>query len=125
MSKKPTVLLVGHCRPDAFALQSAVRRALGEADIAHVNSDKELEARAPGAALLLVNRALDGDFPDATGVELIARLAARGVPALLVSNFPEAQAAAEAAGARPGFGKKDLNSERAASLIRAAAGASA
>jgi len=123
MSRPPVVLLVGHCRPDAFALKSAVRRALGEAEVVVVNSEEELASTLRGAALLLVNRALDGEFPDKTGVELIARNAANGVPAMLVSNFPDAQHAAEAAGARAGFGKRDLNSEQAAARMRAAIGA--
>ncbi len=120
MSAGPRVLLVGHCVPDAYALKSAVRRALGELEIVSVDSDAELARRLAGANLLLVNRVLDGDFPDDTGIELVARLASSGVPAMLVSNFPDAQAAAVAAGARPGFGKKDMNSERTAAILREA-----
>lgn len=120
MSAALRVLLVGHCVPDAYALKSAVRRALGEPEIFAVDSDAELARRLAGANLLLVNRVLDGNFPDDTGIELVGRLAASGVPAMLISNFPEAQSAAVAAGARPGFGKKDMNSERAAALLREA-----
>jgi len=114
------VLLVGHCGPDAYALKSAVRRALGAAEVVMVNDDGALHGAMVGAGLLLVNRALDGEFPDPTGVELIARFAPSGVPIMLISNFAESQAAAVAAGARPGFGKKDMNSEKAAALIRGA-----
>jgi len=120
MTAAPRVLLVGHCTPDAYALKSAVRRALGEPEVIAVNDDADLAAKLRVASLLLVNRALDGDFPDDTGVELIARVASSGIPAMLVSNFADAQAAALAAGARSGFGKKDLNSEKAAALIRSA-----
>lgn len=120
MSAAPRVLLVGHCTPDAYALKSAVRRALGEPEIIGVNDDADLADKLRGANLLLVNRALDGDFPDETGVELIARVASSGIPAILVSNFADAQAAAAAAGARRGFGKKDMNSQHAATLLRAA-----
>lgn len=121
----PRVVLVGHCALDSHSLRSAVRRALGDPEIVGASSDAELRERLAGASLLLVNRALDGDFPDKTGVELIARLAPSGVPAMLVSNFADAQAAATAAGGRPGFGKKDMNSEHAASLMRAAIGPAA
>jgi hypothetical protein len=41
---------------------------------------------------------------------------------MLVSNFPEAQAAALAAGALPGFGKKALGSATTPPLLRQAAG---
>ena len=91
------------------------------AEVEFISDDHDLSARLPGAALLLVNRVLDGEFPDPGGVELIARTARAGVPAILISNFPDAQAAAQAAGARPGFGKNAMNSEQAGEMIRAAA----
>jgi hypothetical protein len=78
------------------------------------------------ADLLLVNRALDGDFAEPDGIALIRRLAAsREGPApalMLISNYPEAQAQAVAAGAVAGFGKKELNTPRAAGCLRAAVG---
>jgi hypothetical protein len=39
---------------------------------------------------------------------------------MLVSNYPDAQAAAVAAGALPGFGKRELGSARIPELIRSA-----
>jgi hypothetical protein len=39
---------------------------------------------------------------------------------VLISNFPEAQVAAEEAGALPGFGKKDVRAESAERSIRSA-----
>jgi hypothetical protein len=48
------------------------------------------------------------------GVELIALLApVSRARVLLISNFPEAQAAAVEAGALPGFGKAEMNSPAA------------
>ena len=43
--------------------------------------------------------------------------------AMLISNYPDAQAAAVAEGALPGFGKRELGSLRVAELIRGALGA--
>jgi hypothetical protein len=41
---------------------------------------------------------------------------------MLVSNYPEAQAAAVAAGGVPGFGKREIGQPRVAQLIREALG---
>lgn len=102
------VLLVGHCGPDAFMLKSTVERALPGAAVTMVNDAKGLEAH--DGVLLLVNRVLDGRFATQNGVELIGQMNGAGAktPMILVSNFADAQADAEAAGARPGFGKNDL-----------------
>lgn len=119
------VLLVGHCMADRFSLTRAVERALPGAETDGVNSDSALEAAIDDAALLLVNRALDGRFGARDGVELIRSLAARNgarPAALLVSNYADAQAAALEAGGAPGFGKNDLRSEETHRRIRAAAG---
>lgn len=103
------VVLVGHCRPDAWALATAVRSALGEVDVRNVDDESALEPALDGAHLLLVNRVLDGHFSNASGLDLIRALAADGAPpVMLVSNHDDAQADAEAAGALPGFGKLRL-----------------
>jgi hypothetical protein len=83
----------------------------------------DLEAELSRASVLLVNRVLDGDFGTSSGIELIARLAkAENRPAmLLISNYPEAQQQAIAAGALPGFGKAELYNPRTAELLREAA----
>jgi hypothetical protein len=54
------------------------------------------------------------------GVEMIRTLRQTrpNLKMILVSNYPEAQQAAEAAGALPGFGKKELGTPRVADLIR-------
>lgn len=118
------VVLVGHCVPDAALLRRAVQRAAPGARVERVNDGRQLAAAAAEADLLLVNRALDGEFSHATGVELIAQLAAdrRGArPALmLISNYDDAQRAAEHAGALPGFGKAEVGAEETfARLARA------
>lgn len=123
MSQPPSAvlfLLVGHCGPDASMLRSAIRRAVPAATFAEARDDASLAPHRTDRSAWLVNRALDGDFGVADGIELIAR--ERGaVRTALVSNFPEAQRAAEAAGAMPGFGKSELNSESTARKVAALA----
>jgi hypothetical protein len=115
-------LLVGHCVPDASMLRSAIRRAVPGASFAEASCDADLAPHRADGSVWIVNRALDGDFAAADGVELIAREGGR-VRVALVSNFPEAQAAAVAAGAMPGFGKSSLNSEATARALAAMAAA--
>ena len=107
----PDVMLVGHCGPDAIMLKTVVQRALPEASVELINDHDALDASLTGDVVLLVNRELDGDFRTGTGgIDLIRHLTESGAtaPMLLVSNFEDAQAQAEAAGAMPGFGKSDL-----------------
>ncbi|MFG0274839.1 MAG: hypothetical protein ACF8QF_07270 [Phycisphaerales bacterium] len=119
------VLLVGHCMTDRFSLTRAVARALPEAKTDGVNSDAALAAALDNAALLLVNRVLDGRFSARDGVALIRsvteREGARPV-AMLVSNYDDAQAAAIEVGAAPGFGKAELRADRTAMRLRVAVG---
>lgn len=126
-SGSPTVILVGHCGPDAMMLRSAVSSALPGARVDLVNDGDTLSERAARADLLLINRVLDGDFETDDGVELIRSIKGDGGTAsarvMLVSNFEDAQSEAEAAGALPGFGKRDLNTDKAAEAMRSAVGA--
>ena len=112
------VVLVGHCGPDASLLTRAVRDADPSAKVV-VNSDESSLWAGP-ADLLLVNRVLDGWYKDGSGLRLIAEAVARGVPAMIISNYADAQAAAVEVGAVQGFGKSEARSEKAARAIRAA-----
>lgn len=114
------IALVGHCGPDSYALRSAVGRVIPGADLVFVNEEQGLAAEAARSDLLLINRALDGAFAEHNGVEMIRRLAGNRPALMLISNYPEAQAEAVAAGAAAGFGKKEMNGPRAAELLRAA-----
>lgn len=117
------ILLVGHCGPDAWMLRSMAQRAAKGSDVFMVNSQSALDEHLDNAGLLLVNRVLDGSFGGDSGIELIRTLATDGAPPMmLVSNFEDAQAEAEAAGAHPGFGKRDANSPQTMSLVRVAMG---
>lgn len=114
------ILLVGHCGPDSFALRSAMGR-YGPVEM--VNDKASLEQATGDAALLLVNRVLDGRFGTGSGIELIQSLAGDDAPALmLVSNYADAQAEAESAGAVPGFGKAELYDEQTAERVKSALG---
>ena len=95
----PDVMLVGHCGPDAIMLKTVVQRALPEASVELINDHDALDASLTGDVVLLVNRELDGDFRTGTGgIDLIRHLTESGAtaPMLLVSNFEDAQAQAEA-----------------------------
>jgi two-component system, chemotaxis family, chemotaxis protein CheY len=118
-----TVVLVGHCGPDSWALKSAVGSAIPGARVVSANDQPELERAMETADLLLVNRQLDGAFDADSGADLIRAIrAAKGPGAMLISNFPEAQAEAEAAGALPGFGKTAMYAAETKRRLRAALG---
>ncbi len=106
------VLDVGQCNPD----HSAIRWLLERSFQAHVVRTHELldtlqALREQAYDLILINRKLDIDYSD--GMEILRELKANPelsqIPVMLVTNFPEYQAAAVAAGAVPGFGKDELN----------------
>ena len=63
--------------------------------------------------LILVNRKLDIDYTD--GLLIIEELKRnpnyQSIPSMLVTNFPEHQEQAVAAGAEKGFGKLELSSK--------------
>lgn len=123
MSKK--VALVGHCGPDSSFLRIAVSRAAGQAKVLSADDSQSLQrVLADGVDLLLLNRQLDFGFDEEQGVEVIRKLRPQypDVKMMLVSNYPDAQAAAVAEGALPGFGKRELNTPKVAELIRAALG---
>lgn len=137
------VVLVGHCGFDAAMLRRAVGSMLDGAaksiDVTAADDERELAKLADGASLLLINRVLEGGFKTDSGVDLIAQLAGQAdgdggegrdrgerdgsrPRMMLISNYADAQQAAIAAGAHPGFGKADVHSPGAGKLLRAAAG---
>jgi hypothetical protein len=121
MSKK--VVLVGHCGPDSSFLRIVVSRAGKDVQVFSADDVRELKRQLDdGVDLLLFNRTLDFGFDDVEGVSVIRKLRPHypNVKMMLVSNFPDAQAAAVAEGALPGFGKRELNTPRVAELIREA-----
>lgn len=107
-----SILLVGHCGPDAFMLRSTARSFVPEAKIEMINDMAKVLDKLDTANLILVNRVLDGQFDSDDGIGLIEQLAPKAKGKLmLVSNFEEAQARAVAVGAIPGFGKSNMRSD--------------
>ena len=107
------VLDVGQCSPDHWSIKHLVEGELGgEVVQAHHLVDALELLRGSDFDLVLVNRKLDADYSD--GLEVIRQIKAdpqlADTPVMLVSNYPESQAEAIAAGAEPGFGKAELRS---------------
>jgi len=120
------VALVGHCGPDSSYLRLTVSRADKDVSVIAADDEQGLQRTLrEGVDLLLLNRQLDWGFEEQLGQDLVKRLRAShpGVKAMLVSNYADAQAAAVANGALPGFGKRDLGTPRVAQMIREALGA--
>ena len=121
MAKK--VALVGHCGPDSSFLRMAVSSADRSVQVLMADDSSELnQVLAQGVDLILLNREMPYGFEDDQGVGLIRKLRSKhpGVRMMLVSNYPDAQAAAVAAGAVPGFGKREIGTSRVAQLLREA-----
>jgi hypothetical protein len=121
MPKK--IALVGHCGPDSSFLRIVVSRAQRDVHVLMVDDDTDLKrALDDGVDLLLLNRQLDFGFDEHEGIALLRKIRASypAVKAMLVSNYPDAQAEAVAEGALPGFGKRELNTPRVSELLREA-----
>jgi CheY-like chemotaxis protein len=106
------VLDVGQCGPD----HATIRRYLtSHFDVeivqTHGLADTLTELRAGHFDLVLINRKLDADYSD--GIEILREIKAAAeiahVPVMLVTNYPEHQEAAVAAGAHRGFGKLEFD----------------
>jgi two-component system, chemotaxis family, chemotaxis protein CheY len=122
MSKK--VLLVGHCGPDASYLRMVVRSADKEVRVVLINDEQQLRAALDeeDIDLILFNRELGYGFTEEEGVSVIKWLKPNypSLRMMLVSNYPEAQSAAVAAGALPGFGKREVGTARARQMLNEA-----
>jgi two-component system chemotaxis response regulator CheY len=106
------VLDVGQCGPDHATIRSYLTRNFDcEVVQTHGAADTLEQLRNGQFDLVLINRKLDADYSD--GVEIIRQIKAdeaiAGVPVMLVTNYPEHQDAAIAAGAIRGFGKFDYD----------------
>jgi len=105
------VLDIGQCSFDHGAIRRLLDREFS-ADVARADGldDAMVQLRSKPFDLVLINRKLDAD--DSDGIDVLhaiqADRALAAVPIMLVTNYPEHQAAAIAAGAVPGFGKADL-----------------
>lgn len=119
----PRVLCVGNCGFDQAALARLIEDQLG-AQVQAVNDRAEAlrQLSTDSFDLVLVNRVFDADAGD--GLELIRHLKSdptlRSLPVMLLSNYPQYQAVAVAAGAHQGFGKAEMGSPVAPARLRAA-----
>ena len=107
-----SVLNVGNCSFDHGKIEQLISTNFGAEVVAAALQDEALTMlRADRFGLVLVNRKLIAD--SSKGVELIQRIKAdprlAHTPVMLLSNYPEAQQEAVAAGAEPGFGKAELD----------------
>ncbi|QDU73199.1 hypothetical protein Pan97_01660 [Bremerella volcania] len=108
------VLDVGNCGYDHGSLKSLIERNFDAKVLqSHGPADTLKMLREQTFALVVINRKLDRDHSD--GIEILIDLKAneqlKDIPVMMLSNYEEAQAAAQAAGAVPGFGKRDLGKE--------------
>ena len=109
MSKR--VLDVGNCVPDHAAIRGMLTKSFG-ADVSQTDGSSDTLAllRKEPFDLVLVNRKLDQDYSD--GLEIIKAIKAdpqlAATPCMLITNYPDQQQVAVAAGAEYGFGKKEL-----------------
>jgi DNA-binding NarL/FixJ family response regulator len=112
------ILSLGQCSFDhaqlgrAFKDFAQIVAVADEQDAIKLLEDKSFD-------LILVNREFDQD--GSSGIEFIRThmplLRGKGIPAMLVSNYPDAQALAVQAGALPGFGKAEMSPRKIAEII--------
>ena len=108
---KKRVLDIGQCSPDHATIRSYLTRNF-DCDLVQADAadDALAQLKAGRFDLILVNRKLDIDYSD--GIDVIRALkadpATASVPVMLVTNYPEHQDAAVAAGAIRGFGKLEF-----------------
>jgi CheY-like chemotaxis protein len=105
------VLDVGNCVPDHAAIRGMLEKNF-RADVIQADglADALAELRKDPFDLVLINRKLDMDYSD--GLVILQKIKSdpklQSVPCMLITNYPDQQAVAVAAGAEPGFGKKQL-----------------
>jgi len=119
------VLDIGNCSYDHAAISGMLQKQFAAEVVQCHGPDDSLEAlRRSQFDLVLVNRKLDQDYSD--GLVIIQALKAdpqlASVPVMLVTNYPEYQEQAVAAGALPGFGKKQLYDEQTQERLKALLG---
>ena len=117
----PRVTLVGHCGPDSSYLRMAISSALPGAKVSLADTDRELETALDGGVdLMLFNRVLESGFSNRDGIGKLAEIKQLhpDLRVMMVSNFADAQQAAENVGAEPGFGKREIGSARVTERLR-------
>jgi CheY-like chemotaxis protein len=116
------ILDVGQCDPDHATIRAFFTEHF-DCEIVQTHGSADTLQALQGATfdLVLVNRKLDRDYSD--GIEIIRQVkadpAGAEVPVMLVTNYPEHQEAAVAAGAVPGFGKLEYADPATLDKLRA------
>jgi DNA-binding response OmpR family regulator len=119
------VLDVGNCGPDFAAISRFLTANFNcQVDQTDKLDDTQAKLRGGDYALVLINRKLDCDYTD--GIEILKALKAdaelQSVPVMLITNLPEHQEAAIAAGAERGFGKLEYEKAQTMERLRAVLG---
>lgn len=120
------VLDVGQCRHDHGMITRLLSGFGARVDRVKGLEEARRALREARYDLVLVNRQLDSD--GSPGVDVVRAIktdadpALAAIPVMLVSNFPEAQDEAVAAGATRGFGKAELNDPQTTSRLAAVLG---
>lgn len=105
------VLDVGNCVPDHASIKRMLLTnfSVEVLQTHHAQDTLELLRKQP-VDLVLINRKLDCDYSD--GTEILKQIKSdsqlASLPVMIVTNYPEHQAAAVALGAEVGFGKLEL-----------------
>ena len=116
----PRVLDVGNCDPDHAAIRGLLRHFNAQVDRVMFVPEALKALERERYDLVLVNRLVFADSSE--GIELIKAMQAderfKQTPVIMISNFPEAQQRAVAAGAVPGFGKSALRGPATLELLK-------
>jgi hypothetical protein len=115
------IALVGHCGVDGPRIEAQIQFILDAANVTTANDPDALNRIVDeGVDLLLFNRELGFGFGDEQGVAVMAALREchPDVKMMLISDYPDAQAAAKEVGALRGFGKADLETSRVERALR-------
>jgi DNA-binding NarL/FixJ family response regulator len=115
------VLDVGQCSPDHASIRWLIEREFNAQVVRTQGLEDTLAELARGPVdLVLVNRKLDADYSD--GMDVLRSIKGDSkygsTPVMLVSNYPEYQAEAIAAGGEPGFGKAQLQRPETVEALR-------
>lgn len=111
MSTK-TVLSIGQCRPDSAAIAHYLKSGFSVSILTADLADQAMKVLKENTVhLVLINRVLDADASD--GMAILNAIRQNpdyaSIPVMLVTNYPDWQQKAIAAGAIHGFGKAELN----------------
>ncbi|MEO2016697.1 MAG: response regulator [Fuerstiella sp.] len=120
-----SVLSIGQCRPDNAAITHFLTSNFDVEVLATDLAEDSLTALQKNSVdLILINRKLDTDYSD--GMEIMKLIKSNPqteqIPVMLISNFPESQEQAVAAGATYGFGKAELSSRETVERVKDALG---